>query len=204
MRRNTEELLAAHVDGVAELSPDERARVEALLARDEAARADRDATRAVIDQLRALPPQGHEPDWSAMARRIDDAVGPTVPRVWWRSWKWMVPIGALAVAAAVTLWLVRPAPEQAPEVAAITHDAGTLAADKPTVQLWLDGEAIEVADGDADRLLDDLFDDNAAPIADDEEGDLLPSTDLGWVDDLDDASLDRVEHWLAHHDGKRG
>lgn len=208
MRRNTEELLAAHVDGVAELSPDERTRVEALLARDEVARADREATRALVDQLRALPAQGQEPDWTAMAQRIDEAVGPTVPHVWWRpSWKWLVPIGALAVASAVTLWLVQRAPEPAPEVAVIVRDAGSLAprtSEQPTVQLWLDGEAIEIGDADAERLLDDLVDDTPSPIADDDSEGLLPSTDLGWVDDLDEASLDRAKHWLAHHHGKKG
>src|SRR5688572_9157503 len=105
MRRD-DELLAAYVDGVTELTTEERRHVEELLARDPALRTAESDTKAVLDQLRALPPEGVEPDWTALERAIRDEVGPTVPRSWWRpAWRWLVPATALALAAAVfALW----------------------------------------------------------------------------------------------------
>ncbi|HEX7839715.1 MAG TPA: hypothetical protein VF469_19705, partial [Kofleriaceae bacterium] len=67
-------LLAAYVDGVAELLPDERREVEALLARDPGARVESEAVHALLGRLRALPPEGGEPDWAAMERSIRQAV----------------------------------------------------------------------------------------------------------------------------------
>jgi anti-sigma factor RsiW len=225
MRRNTEELIAAYVDGVAELTAEERARVEALVARDEHARVERDATRTMLDQLRAHPSasasasatlagESGEPDWAALAQRIDRAVGPGMPRVWWRSWKWLVPIGALAVASVAALLLVHGSPTSA-EVATTapaapapkSPEAVQAPAKEPAVGtvLFLDGETVEVDDNDAARLLDDLIDDRpepVAPVADDDQG-LLPATDLGWIDNLDDASIERAEHWLADHGTKK-
>ncbi len=209
LRRNTEELLAAYVDGVAELTPDERARVEALVAADAEVRAERDATRAIVDQLRALPASGTEPDWAQLAQRIASAVGPGAPRAWWRNWRWLIPIGALAAASAAALLLVHrtPAPSEAPTVAQqpIVAPAPKPAATEPAAktQLYLDGETVEVDDADANRLLDELMDDKPdadAPIADEELG-LLPATDLGWIDNLDDAAIERAEHWLAKKKG---
>src|SRR5262245_62960485 len=85
-------LLTAYVDGVAELSPDERKRIEARLADDPPARADEAEVRALLGRLRELPPEGNEPDWSAMERSIRAAVGSEVPRPWWRAWRWLVPV----------------------------------------------------------------------------------------------------------------
>jgi hypothetical protein len=212
IRRDTEELLAAYVDGVGELTPDERTRVEARLAGDAEVRAERDATRAIVDQLRALPVRGTEPDWSQLAQRISSAVGPTVPRVWWRNWRWLVPIGALAAASAAALLLVHHTPAsdaptiaQQPIVAPRPGLAPKPAETEPAAktQLYLDGETVEVDDADANRLLDELMDDKPdadAPIADEELG-LLPANDLGWIDNLDDASIERAEHWLAKKKG---
>ena len=57
MAEHDDELLAAYLDGVSELTPDERKRVEAQLGELDVA-----GTRAMIDQLRSLPPEGREPD----------------------------------------------------------------------------------------------------------------------------------------------
>src|SRR4051812_39433380 len=91
-RDREDELLTAYVDGVAELSPDERHRIEAHLAEQPRARADQAAVRALLDQLRALPHEGSEPDWVAMERSIRQAVGDAVPRPWWRNWRWLAPL----------------------------------------------------------------------------------------------------------------
>src|SRR5262245_48274792 len=98
-------LLTAYVDGVAELSPDERRRIEARLADDPRARTDEAALRTLLGRLRELPPEGNEPDWSAMERSIRAAVGSEVPRPWWRAWRWLVPLTSCATAAAVMLLL---------------------------------------------------------------------------------------------------
>src|SRR5689334_16487264 len=92
--RDVHNLIAAYVDGVTELTPDERKAVEARLADDPAARTEQAATRELLDSLRDLAPHGNEPDWSAMERAIGEAVGPTVPRPWWRSRavRWLLPI----------------------------------------------------------------------------------------------------------------
>src|SRR5258705_11888029 len=84
----TPELLAAYVDGVSELTPEDRRRVEDCLASDARARADETATRELLGQLRDLPPPGGAPDWAALERSIGDAVGPTAPRSWWRRFGW--------------------------------------------------------------------------------------------------------------------
>src|SRR6516165_2217729 len=108
--KSDEELLAAYVDGVAELTPEERARVEARLGEPEIA-ADRAATQGMIDKLRALPPEGNAPDWRVLERRIASAVDSAKPP-WWR--RWLVhPAAALAMTAAVAMvWLHRGGPAE--------------------------------------------------------------------------------------------
>jgi len=49
-------LLTAYVDGVAELPPDERHRIEAWMAGEPGARADAASVQALLDRLRGLPP----------------------------------------------------------------------------------------------------------------------------------------------------
>ncbi|HEY1554736.1 MAG TPA: hypothetical protein VGF94_07850 [Kofleriaceae bacterium] len=201
MARATDELLTAYLDGVAELTADERKRVEAVLA-DAATRADADATRELLGQLRALPGEGHEPDWAELERSIRCAVGPAMPRPWWKRWQWLVPIGALAATAAAALLWLHGAPEQAiaPRPAAVAPAAAVApvpvqepAAAEPSL-VWLDDDAIDVdqidpgsievpetiATGDSDALV------------------LVPTTDLDWVDQLDDKSLERAETWLEN------
>jgi anti-sigma factor RsiW len=195
--RDPNELLSAYVDGVGELTTDERKTVEARLAEDPAWRDEADATRSLLGHLRELPDEGAEPDWSAMERAIRDEVGPTVPRPWWRGWRWLVPIGALAMAGAVLLLVLR-TPETPTDVGAREperRDAGVPiappAADEPsTVPLWLDGSAVEV-----DLQTAELQDDEDP--ADDAELGLLPTEDLAWVDELGDDDIAAAEAWLA-------
>lgn len=206
-------LLTAYVDGVAELSPDERRRVETLLARDPQARADQAAVGKLLDQLRQLQqlhdlPAAGEPDWTALERSIRQAVGPDVPRPWWRRWRWLAPTTMLATAAAVLLAMwTRPAevspPDPPPAFARATH------ASRPAeeiVPLWLDGSEVDVDVSASDMLADPELgtssdDDPAPPGADSDEVALLPSTDLAWIDKLDDDAIDRAERWLARKKG---
>jgi hypothetical protein len=229
-REDDAELLTAYIDGVAELSPAERRRVEARLAGDPATRADRAAVRTLIDQLRALPPEGAEPDWAAMERSIRRAVGPAGPRPWWRSWRWLTPVTMLATSAAMLLVMwARPAPIRAPEATTATgpgtgHLAREARPAEDTVALWLDGVEVDVELSASDLLGDaeagdpvepaslvGLLVGPSGPIDDDDLGQpggeadaelgLLPSTDLAWIDQLDEAAIDRAERWFA---GKKG
>lgn len=155
---------------------------------------------ALVAKLRALPGEGREPDWSQLEREIARAVGPSVPVPWWRSWRWLVPGGALAAVAVIALVVIRH--PHAPIVAVTHPDAGGApapvaeAAPPPSAAtaLWLDGQAVDVGDVDPTLLLlDDV--DGADELADD-SGTLLPADDLRWIDSLDDRALDRAEHWL--------
>ncbi len=196
MREDEDALLAAYVDGVTELTSDERRRIEERLARDAAARTEARATRDLLDRLRELPPESNEPDFAAMARAISDEVGPTVPRLRWRPmWRWIIPGAVLTVAGAVfALWLRAPQPSPAtPPVA--THDAVAPTAPIAThdsVPLWLDGAEIDV-----DLRAAELLGDDDALGADHGVDELLPTTDLAIVDELSPDAADRVEQWLA-------
>jgi len=205
-----DELLSAYVDGVAELSLDERHRIEARLADDAEARAEAEAVRGVLARLRAIEPHGSEPDWAAMERSIRDAVGHDAPRPWWRSWRWMVP-GALAAVTAVALltWARPRTAEPVGEPLAVRDGrdapapnappvAGHAAASDEVVALWLDGAEVDVALSASDVLGDALATDETA--ASDEVA-LLPSSDLAWVDGLDDDAVARAERWLARKKG---
>lgn len=204
MRRD-DELMTAYVDGVSELTTEERRRVEELLANDPALRTDEAATRSLLDQLRALPPEGTEPDFAAMERAIRAEVGAQVPRPWWRAaWRWLVPAAALTLAAAVlALWIQRRAPESQP-IAARPVDAGVEvapAADEiETMALWLDGDAIEIEL--ATEELDLLEDDDAELGAEDGlTPGLLPVDNLAWIDELDIEDVDVAEAFLGRKKG---
>jgi len=203
--RHGEDLLTAYVDGVSELTAGERRAVEARIAGDDALRAEAEQTRALLGQLRDLAPAadrasaGGEPDWAALERSILDAVGPDVPRPWWRrlGWRWAMPAAALAVGAAILALFLRtpePATAPTPEVARpAPAPAAPQAAPAPepgeTMALWLDGEDVEI-----DLAAEELPD---APWESDHNlEDLLPASDLAWVDDLVGEELERAEALL--------
>jgi hypothetical protein len=196
-------LLTAYVDGVAELSTDERRRISARLARDPGARADEAVVRTVLDRLRALPPEGTEPDWTAMEASIRNAVGREVPRPWWRSWRWLAPAATLATAMVVllTVWAHPQAivPATAVPRADLPHAPPADRGDD-VVALWLDGDEVDVDLSASDMLGDSGAADDDEPAwteRDDAEPGLLPSAGLAWVDRLDDAAIARAERWLA-------
>src|SRR4051812_27607595 len=98
--RDARALLGVWAHRPGDLTADERAAVEALLARDPAARAEADQLRGVIERVRALPPEG-EPSWSALAASIR-ASCEAAPRSWWaRVWPLPLVAGGLLAAAAV-------------------------------------------------------------------------------------------------------
>jgi hypothetical protein len=194
--RSTDELVAAYVDGVTELTADERRRVEARMA-EPSIRDDAAATRDLIGQLRELPPAGNEPDWTALEHSIRDAVGPEVPRAWWRRWRWVVPSLALATTAVIVLFVVTRDHAPIASVPPIAHEPerhepAALATER--VALYLDGDDLEIEAGFED-VLDDPLDGLDDP--DLVDGFLIPS-DLAWVDELDDEALEHLEGWLEH------
>jgi hypothetical protein len=195
-----DELLSAYADGIGELGADERRRVDELLASDAAARADLDATRALLGQLRELPRE-EAPD---LSHAIGRAVGPDVPRPWWRNWRWLVPIGALAATAvAALIWLRAPSDEPAP-VAAPAHDAGTgtpsvlePSESSTSAAIWLAGQIIDLDEtGDVDAKLDAIDTRDALASDGDVTGGILPASDLDWIEHLDDAAIERAERFL--------
>jgi hypothetical protein len=192
MAADDDELLSAYVDGVAELTPDERKRVEARLGELDVA-----GTRDVIHKLRAMPPEGNEPDWRAMQARIAKAID-EAPRPWWR--RWFVPAGGLMVVAGAAMLMltmrhgaITAMPTETPVAVGTTgpgHDLRPVvdaAAPAPAAQateLWLDGQLVDVSDVDPESLFDDL----GAP-------DAVADDDLT-VDQLDDRALDNLDRWL--------
>ena len=195
------ELIAAYLDGVGELTADERRRIDEELRANPELRAEADASKALITELRTLPPEGSEPDWTALEREIRIAVGTTVPSRW-RLWRWLVPVGTLAVTAAVMLLVIHhPASEPKVAMPILRHDAGVPA---PAAELpgggalWLDGQIVELDDVDTTDLLDD--EDTGGDVA----TGLLPTGDLRWVDALDDSAIDRAESWLDKTKKKKG
>jgi len=223
MATSDDELISAYLDGVSELSPDERKRAEAAIARagGHAAFAD---SRALIAMLRALPERDDRdaPDWAAMERGIRDATAGIAPprrSLWSGRLRWLAPISALAAAtAAIAIWfgagvgreakVGRATPAiSAPDARDVTPTPAP-AADDP-VAMYLDGAAVDL-DQLSGTELDDALDalDGGAPreLADEDpaSGGILPTANLGWIDDLDDSALDRAESWLTHTEKKKG
>jgi hypothetical protein len=204
---DADKLLAAYVDGVAELDADERKRVDALLASDATARADAEATRDLLGKLREMPPVGVEPSWSDLEAAIAREVGSSVPRrPWWRTWRWMIPTAALAATAAVAvILLISDRDPDPPASLAKTHDTPANivapAPESPTDVVWIDEQAVDLDSINADELLGSLADDIHHAMAGDDDTaatGLLPASDLGWIDNLDDKALDRAEKFLEH------
>jgi hypothetical protein len=192
-----DDLTSAYLDGVSELTAAERKRVEATLDPAEAT-----ATRELLGQLRALPSEGTEPDWSVLEREIRLAVGPQVPDsrsgAWWRKLRWLVPASAVAVSAAVVL-LVTNHSHGIPIAPMMTPQLHAPAAD--TTAIWLDGQAVELDESFDPSVLYD--DDGTEELADDSHA-LLPVDNLQWIDSLDEHALDRAEHWLDHEKHAKG
>jgi hypothetical protein len=198
-------LLAAYVDGITELSSEERRRVESAL-EDPAVRADAEATRAVIGQLRELPRE-HAPDWAALELAIGNAVGPRPPRAWWRTWRLAVPALGLATAAVIALVIARPG--------ASAEHADAIAEASPVTAIYVDGLALAL-EPEASSLLDELIvealgdDDSGEPSALGELADvgglawsappavasLEPGLVLSEIDELGDEELAELERWL--------
>ena len=191
-----DDLLSAYVDGVGELTPEERRRVEHVLA-EPAARAAETATRELLGELRELPRTGNEPDWAALERSISEAVGPVVPRAaWWRrSWRSRSLAFALAATAAIVVLVSRMDREPAQVVVDTPEPMPVVVAEdpEPVFAVYLDGETFELDLADED-LIEDEFD---ADVPDDlATPELLAPDDLAWVDEIADDDLDRVEGWL--------
>lgn len=145
---------------------------------------------ALVAKLKALPPEGNEPDWKKLEAAIRAEVGDRAPVVWWRNWKWIVPVWALATTAAIALLVVRGHHEPTAEQHAVTAPQHRDAEPAPrqitnAPAVWLDGEALNLDDVD-DASLDDL--DQAAR-------DALDGDDVS-LDELDDTALDDLEQWL--------
>ena len=201
-RISDEELVAAYLDGSAELTADERARAEAVI---DASPIDADATTALLAELRELPPPP-DPDF----RQLEAAIAQAIPPNPAKGYRWGATSGVLAAAATIALFVaVRhdgPAPvfpAAAPAVAAQPAVAATRA-------IYFNGE--EIGDLDLDALPDDALD--AALAEDDDLGDVddYVSIEVGTaaafgssfgaeVDQLDDAQLDRLDTWLASKQG---
>lgn len=207
-KTDDEELLTAYLDGVGELTPDERKRVELRLERDPDFKREADELRAVLDQARssASVQPAAEPDWSALERQIRESVGPAVPMPWWRRMRWLAPISTLATTAAIALlWLHHAptdhatlAPRDAGNVAIVAPPAAPVAAPevaKPTT-IYIDGEIIDVSNVDPEALVNDGASDDTAS-----SSGLLPASDYGWIDQLDDKAMERAERWLARKKG---
>jgi anti-sigma factor RsiW len=207
-KTDDEELLTAYLDGVGELTPDERKRVELRLERDPDFKREADELRAVLDQARssASVQPAAEPDWSALERQIRESVGPAVPMPWWRRMRWLAPISTLATTAAIALiWLHHAptdhatlAPRDAGNVAIVATPPAPVAAPevaKPTT-IYIDGQIIDVSNVDPEALVNDGASDDTAS-----SSGLLPASDYGWIDQLDDKALERAERWLARKKG---
>lgn len=213
MKRDTAELLAAYVDGVGELTPSERRRVELLLASDKAARDDESATRDLIGKLRALPPQG-EPDWTALERSIQEAAkemdrprrsawltfggGEVVPRPWYRRFWFTIPAGlALAGGAAVLVFALRGGSTTETESPVVVHAPAPV--EQPPVEtdgpvaVYLDGTELELAVESSNLAEDRLDEMTFAGLETFDVADNLLGEDFGWIDDLDDDALRRLE-----------
>lgn len=149
----------------------------------------RDEDDELIAKLKALPPEGQEPDWQKLEAAIRAQVGDRAPVVWWRNWKWIVPMWALATTAAVALIVLRNHSEAPPPQHAVTIPHRDSPPPTRTVTnapaMWLDGDAVNIDDVD-DSSLDAL--DQAAR-------DALGSDEVS-LEELDDAALDQLEDWL--------
>jgi hypothetical protein len=151
--------------------------------------------RELVAKLQQLPPEGVEPDWQALEAAIRAEVGDDPPRPWWRNWRWIVPVWALAMTTAIALLVLRSDEPVEHEAVAPGFDAGVVEEQPPpaaaTTAMWLDGEMVEVDDA----ALEQLDAEARAALEPDEDvsGGILPVADYGWIDSLDDEAIVRAE-----------
>ena len=159
-----------------------------------------DADRALVTQLRQLPPEGVEPDWQELEAAIRAEVGDDPPRPWWRNWRWIIPVWALATTAVIALLVLRTdKPEEPRAVVVPRADAGVID-EQPqpaaaTTAMWLDGQMVEIEDT---AWLDAMDAEARAALEPDPDvtGGILPVADYGWIDALDEEAIARAEDWL--------
>lgn len=156
-----------------------------------------DDDRALIAKLRALPGEGEEPDWRAFEAQIRAQVAPlSTPSPWWRTWRWLIPIGALATTAAIVVVLAS-RPHATGDVAtteqAARHDASVAAEPDPAraathedegataPTMWIAGEVVELDEISDEALeLDPLLDAlDPAGITGEPGTEAAPETDSG-------------------------
>lgn len=159
--------------------------------------------RELVAKLKALPPEGTEPDWQKLEAAIRAEVGDQAPRPWWRNWRWIVPVWALATTAAIALVVMRGGDEPAPQaiIGPGRIDAGVVEEaprdSTETTAMWLDGEFVEIDDAALEQ-----YDADARAIleGDDEaSGGILPVADYSWIDSLDDEGIERADAWLKRN-----
>ncbi|HEX5058371.1 MAG TPA: hypothetical protein VFV99_03380 [Kofleriaceae bacterium] len=159
--------------------------------------------RALVAKLKDLPSEGTEPNWQELEAAIRAEVGDQAPRPWWRNWRWIVPVWALATTAVIALVVMcsNHEPERQAVVPAV-FDAGVPSAPEQaepttTTALWLDGEAVQLDDVPGSAL-DELDGEARAALTpdDDVSNGILPATDYGWLDTLDDEAMVAAEDWL--------
>ena len=203
-RTDPEELLAVWAHRPEDLSADERRAVEALVARDERARTEADADRALLARVASLPAEGVEPSWAEMAAAIRGACPEPRPSAWarWRAW---IAAGAggtmLAAAAAIALFVsagetLSPAVDH---LARMPLPAESTMEPPPVLESLDDGTVAELL-----RVVEESSADGAVDVADDgiaADADVTGDSDLAWIDTLDDGSVDTLVQWLATEPG---
>jgi hypothetical protein len=161
--------------------------------------------RALVAKLRELPPEGVEPDWQALEAAIRAEVGDDAPRPWWRNWRWIVPVWALATTAVIALLVLRTDKPVEHHAVVPRADAGVVEDQAQpaaaTTAMWLDGEMVEIDEAaalDDTAALDELDAEARAALAPEPDvtGGILPVADYGWIDTLDDEAVARAEDWL--------
>jgi anti-sigma factor RsiW len=124
-------LISRYDDG--DLSAQEKAAVEAAVARDPAARVMLEQYRRINRELAALPSGLEGVDFAAFGQRVRRAVGGRTPapatrdRKLWQQWRWAAPLAAAAALAVLTLpWLLTSRPTSAPQTARVAGPAVTI------------------------------------------------------------------------------
>jgi hypothetical protein len=209
-----EELIAVYAHRPEDLSPDERAQVEALLERDAGARADADAMRALLLDVRALPAPSPP---ASLAGDISAAVERAGASRWSRLRAWILrPAMGLGVAAATAgllgLWIARrTSHDDVALAAAPVNDAAPAPVAPPSAPPRLDlfagapataGELADLGELDdraLDRLSANLDEDLGEEITAPPEEELMPQPDLGWLDELSSSEVDALDQDLATH-----